>query len=92
MFWVKNGKVYTTNKDILFGITRETVVELADKEIEFDGIKYKNIIDADEVFITQTTSGILPAVEIDGQRIGSGRPGPVTKKLMAKLDKLVKGK
>lgn len=92
VFWVKNGKVYTTNKDILFGITRETVVELADKEIEFDGIKYKNIIDADEVFITQTTSGILPAVEIDGQRIGSGRPGPVTKKLMAKLDKLVKGK
>lgn len=76
----------------MFGITRETVIELAENQVEFEGIKYKNIIDADEVFITQTTSGILPVVEIDGQRIGSGRPGPVTKKLMAKLDKLVRGK
>ena len=92
IFWVKNGKICTTNKDILFGITRETVIELAENQVEFEGIKYKNIIDADEVFITQTTSGILPVVEIDGQRIGSGRPGPVTKKLMAKLDKLVRGK
>lgn len=92
VFWVKNGNVCTTNKDVLFGITRETVIELAGKEVEFEGIKYKSFIDADEVFITQTTSGILPVVEIDGQRIGSGRPGPVTKKLMAKLDKLVRGK
>ena len=92
VFWVKNGKIQTTNKDILFGITRETVVELADNKVEFDGIKYKNILDSEEVFITQTTSGILPVVEIDGQRIGSGRPGPITKKLMSKLDRLVRGK
>ncbi len=92
IFWVENGKVYSTNKDILFGITRETVIELAGNEVEFEGVKYKNILDADEVFITQTTSGILPVVEIDGQRIGSGRPGPVTKKLMARFDKLVRGK
>jgi len=92
IFWIKNQKIHTTNKDILFGITRETVVELADIEVEFDGIKYKNILDADEVFITQTTSGILPVIEIDGQRIGTGRPGPITKKLMTKFDKLVRGK
>lgn len=92
IFWVKDGKVYTTNKDILFGITRETIIELAEGNCIFEGIKYKNILDCDEVFITQTTSRILPVVEIDGQRIGTGRPGPITKKLMAKLDKLVRGK
>lgn len=90
VFWVKDGQIHTTNKDILFGITRETVVELADGDCVFEGIKYKNILDCDEVFITQTTSRILPVVEIDGQRIGSGRPGPVTKKLIKKFEKLVK--
>lgn len=92
VFWVKDGQIHTTNKDILFGITRETVVELADGDCVFEGIKYKNILDCDEVFITQTTSRILPVVEIDGQRIGSGRPGPVTKKLIKKFEKLVKNK
>lgn len=92
VFWVKGGELHTTNKDILFGITRETVIELADGECIFEGIKYKNILDCEEVFITQTTSKILPVVEIDGQRIGAGRPGPITKKLMKKFDKLVKDK
>ncbi|MBU0577527.1 aminotransferase class IV [Patescibacteria group bacterium] len=92
IFWVKDGKLHSTNKEILFGITRETIIELADGGIVFRGVKYKNILDADEVFITQTTSGILPVVEIDGQKIGTGRPGPVTKKLMKKFEKLVWGK
>lgn len=91
IFWVNGTKVFTTNKEILFGITRETVVELAE-DCEFKGAKYKSLLRADEVFITQTTSGILPVVEIDGQRIGTGRPGSVTKKLMKKFEKLVRGK
>ncbi len=82
---------HTTNKAILFGITRETVIELAG-ECTFEGIKYKSLLSADEVFITQTTSGILPVIEIDGQKIGDGHPGPVTKKLMNDFQKLVWGK
>jgi len=92
IFWVINGKLYTTNKDILFGITRETVVELAQKlkiPCEFEGIKYKSILSADEVFITQTTSGILPVTEIDGHKIALGRPGKVTRRLMSALHDLV---
>ncbi|MFH1012666.1 MAG: aminotransferase class IV [Candidatus Peregrinibacteria bacterium] len=95
IFWVNSDQLYATNKDILFGITRETVVELAtalEIPIEFKGIKYKSLLSADEVFITQTTSGILPVVEIDGHKIGAGRPGPVTKRLMNALGKLVWGK
>jgi branched-chain amino acid aminotransferase len=91
VFWVNGGVVYSTNKDILFGITRETICELAD-EIEFKGIKFKSILSADEVFITQTTSGILPVIEIDGHKIGKGRPGPVTKQLMKRFNQLVRGK
>lgn len=91
IFWVDGGELYTTNKEILFGITRETVVELADY-CNFEGIKFKSLLNADEVFITQTTSGILPVSEINGQKIGNGRPGPVTKDLMKKFEKLVRGK
>ncbi len=91
IFWVNGGEVYTTNKEVLFGITRETVCELADG-CKFEGIKFKSLMNADEIFITQTTSGILPVTEINGQKIGNGRPGPITKKLMKKFDKLVWGK
>jgi len=88
IFWVNGGELYSTNKEILFGITRETVVELA-KDCNFEGIKFKSLLNADEIFITQTTSGILPVTEINGQKIGNGKPGPVTKSLMKKYDKLV---
>lgn len=91
VFWVDGNELYTTNKEILFGITRETVLELAG-ECHFEGIKYKSLLNADEVFITQTTSGILPVVQIDGQKIGNGKPGPLTKKLMKKFEKEVRKK
>jgi branched-chain amino acid aminotransferase len=91
IFWVNGGELYSTNKEILFGITRETVVELAGK-CNFEGIMFKSLLHADEVFLTQTTSGILPVTEINGQKIGDGRPGPMTKSLMKKYEKLVWGK
>lgn len=91
VFWVNEGRLHTTNKNILYGITRDTVAELAG-DCVFEGIKLKSLLNADEVFITQTTSGILPVVEVDGQKIGGGRPGPFTKKLMKQFEKLVWGK
>jgi len=91
IFWVNGGELYSTNKEILFGITRETVVEL-DGSCNFEGIKFKSLSNADEIFITQTTSGILPVTQINGQKISDGKPGPYTKKLMKKFEKLVWGK
>ena len=91
IFWVNGGELYSTNKEILFGITRETVAELADK-CNFEGIKFKSLLNADEIFITQTTSGILPVTQVNGQKIGNGKPGPLTKSLMKKFEKLVWGK
>lgn len=94
IFWVNSGELYATNKNILFGITRDTVIELAkaDHPCHFEGIKLRTLMNADEVFITQTSSGILPVVEIDGHKIDNGRLGKVTKKLMKQLDELVWGK
>jgi len=90
LFCVKDGKLFTTDKDILDGITRQTVLELAD-DCEFKAIGLEELLNTDEVFITQTSSGILPVVEIEGKKIGVLQVGVVTKDLMKKFDGLVWG-
>lgn len=88
IFWVNGGELYTTNKEILFGITREVVTGLVDK-CHYKGITYRQLLRADEVFITQTTSGILPVIAIDGNKIGHGHPGEITRKLMHRFNQIV---
>lgn len=84
LFWVKNKRLYTTNENILKGITREVVLELAG-DCQFESLKTDQLKKADEVFITQTTSGILPVKSIDGQGF---KVGSVTKNLMEQFNKL----
>ena len=81
IFWVKNGQLFTNEKNILHGITRQTVIEVA-KNCDYKDISFDDLFHADEVFITQSSSGILPVITIDGHPIGGQEPGPVTKKLM----------
>lgn len=88
IFWVKGGKLCTTKKNILLGITRKTVIELSGGCRYFQ-ITAQQLKKVDEVFITQTTSGILPVIRLDGLHVGSGRPGPITKKLMVAFHQLV---
>ncbi len=42
-----------------------------------------HLADADEIFITSTLKGVLPAVSLDGQPVGNGTPGELTRRLMA---------
>jgi len=91
IFWVDGGVLHTTNKDVLYGITRDTVIELTKGLCRFSFIKYKSLLQVDEIFITQTSGGIIPVVEIDGHKIGTGKPGPVTLKTMAAFNELVTG-
>ncbi len=88
IFWVKSRKLFTTDKNILYGITRDTVVEISDG-CNFKDIKLQSLLKADEVFITQTSSGILPVVMIDGQKIGDGKVGGVAKRLLNKFNEVV---
>ncbi len=66
------------------GITRATVLELCREHgiacVERD-ISLTEVYRADEVFCTGTLGELVPVVEVDGRRIGDGRPGPVTKRL-----------
>lgn len=83
VFCVAGGKLLTppTTRDILPGITRSTIIELAEasgipvQERDFDTY---TLASAEEAFICSTLELAVPVTEIDGRRIGSGKPGPLT--------------
>lgn len=71
---------------ILGGITRLGVLKVARENnipVKEEAFTQTQMMQAAESFITSTTKHILPIVEIDGQKLGNGSVGPVTKKLMA---------
>jgi branched-chain amino acid aminotransferase len=87
LFSVREGRIATPPATrTLDGITRQTVIALAgDAGIpvaECEMTRY-DLYTADELFLTATLSGIGYIVEVDGRRIGSGEPGPVSRQLYA---------
>lgn len=88
IFIVKNGHVSTAAKSarILPGITRDLVIELLQQNnINFDeaDISENELFDADEVWMTSSTKEILAITHINNKAIGSGKPGPMHKKIFA---------
>lgn len=83
-FIVKDSVLATPKEGVLSGVTRNLIIELAQSEfkIEERDVKTTELAEADEAFITATNKDIMPVVRIDGETIGSGRVGPVTKKIM----------
>ncbi len=85
---VKNNEVMTHPADnlILNGITRQVLATLCkDNGIPFveKEFEVKDLLHADEVFITSTTSEVMPVIKLDGRAVGNGVPGEITRKLQA---------
>jgi D-amino acid aminotransferase len=80
---VHDNTIITPNKKILLGITRATVLNLAKElfKVEEREIPIRELLMADEVFMTGTTKRVLPVSRIDDQLINDGKPGPITEKL-----------
>ena len=84
VFAVKDGEVSTPSRGVLEGITRRTVIELASEHgipLEVREVPAEEVRRADEVFVTSTAGGIMPVLEVDGERVGDGEPGPLTLRL-----------
>ena len=86
IFIVKEKCVLTPSvgSGILKGVTRGFVIELALKRglrVTETPLSRHQIYTADECFITNTSSEVLPVVRVDGRTIGAGHPGPLTQKL-----------
>jgi branched-subunit amino acid aminotransferase/4-amino-4-deoxychorismate lyase len=82
LFFVKGNTILTPADQILKGITRKQVLALF-PEIKTRDIKTDRLYDFDEVFLTSTSRDITPVVSIEGQNIGKGIPGPVTREVQA---------
>ena len=83
---VKNGQIITRalSNDILHGITRSAVLRFA-REAQMELVERNFTIDeaqsADEAFVTSASTFVMPVVEIDGQALGAGMPGPIAARL-----------
>jgi D-alanine transaminase/branched-chain amino acid aminotransferase len=79
----KDQRLITPSRHMLRGITRKQVLSLAAKQtdVEERDIRTEELLQAAEVFLTSTTKKIMPVAAIDGNRIGDGKPGAVTRKL-----------
>ena len=94
IFVVKNNRIITPpTLNNLRGITRAAAIELGRKaglEVVETNIGLFDIYTADEVFVTGTAAEIAPITKIDGRWIADGKPGKITKKLMATFKDLTK--
>jgi branched-chain amino acid aminotransferase len=87
LYIVKNGEILTPHTlNNLRGVTRMVVLEIARSlgiTVKEQNLGYFDLYSADEVICTGTAAEVAPITWIDGRTIGSGRPGPVTRQLMA---------
>ena len=75
---------HPSNYDILKGVTRKSLIRLIiDKKIKFKEKIFtkKQLFNADEVFLTSSTSFVTPIIKIDNYKINKGKIGPITLKL-----------
>ncbi|OUJ71407.1 aminotransferase class IV [Hymenobacter crusticola] len=86
----QDNTVVTPAQDMLFGITRKKVLQLASQQypVEEGVVTLHDVWQAKEAFLTNTTKRLLPVVELDGQPIGTGKPGEVTLSLLAAFQEL----
>jgi branched-chain amino acid aminotransferase len=95
IFMVRKGRLLTPSLDcgLLDGITRRVVLELAESlgiPARETHLKPGDLSRADECFLTNTSMEIMPVTRVGTLRVGSGRPGEVTKRLAGAFRELVK--
>ena len=88
IFICRHGKLVTPPPylGILKGITRDTVIAIAEKEgisVEETPFTRHELYVADECFLTGTAAEVIPVIEVDGRKIGEGVPGEMSQKLIA---------
>jgi branched-chain amino acid aminotransferase len=92
LFIVRGGAALTPALDagLLSGITRAFVIEIGRDigvPVSEATLRLEDLLGADEAFVTGTTRELTPVVRVDDRQIGSGKPGPITKRLLEAFHK-----
>jgi branched-chain amino acid aminotransferase len=95
IFVVKKGRMKTTPlTSVLPGITRGCVIEIA-RDLGFEVVEERftrdELYTVDEAFFTGTAAEVTPVREVDGRRIGPGKPGPVTLAMQKRFFEAARG-
>jgi branched-chain amino acid aminotransferase len=89
---IKNGTLFTPKTNVLQGVTLIYVLKCAKKlgiKCEVKDFKLKDLLNADEVFITATNKDVLSVVKVDAKIIANGKPGPMTAKILTCYRELI---
>ncbi|RIL71365.1 D-amino-acid transaminase [Staphylococcus devriesei] len=97
VYAIKDGKIYThpVNNYILNGITRKVIKWISeDYDLPFieETFNVEFLKKADEIIISSTSAEVMPVVKLDGETVGDGNVGPVTRKLQEGFDKYIETK
>src|SRR5881275_98965 len=95
VFIVKRGQIFTPpiTAGALRGITRSVVFEIAAEtgiKVSEADITRHDVFIADECFLTGTAAEIIPVVKADGRPIGTGKPGPITARMIARFREMTR--
>ncbi|HEU4401205.1 MAG TPA: aminotransferase class IV [Candidatus Polarisedimenticolia bacterium] len=94
-FLAATGRLFTppVPEGVLPGVTREVIIVLARAagiDVAEEPIPASRLLDAEEVFLTNTSWEVLPVVSVDGRSIGGGRPGPMARDLLRRYRDLLR--
>ena len=97
IFIVREGQLITPplSSSALNGITRDAIIKIArdlDIDIAETEIARSELITSDEIFLTGTAAEITPIIAMNGKKIGDGKPGNITKKMMNEYTDIVMNK
>ncbi len=86
VFWVLDNTLYTRNENILPGITRQTIISKSPFTVHFGYLNQSDFYHLDELFLTNSGSGIIPVLKVNSTLIGNGELGSITSKLLQLYD------
>lgn len=97
LFIVRDGVLITppsSEAGALAGITLRSVVQIAKDlgyEVHFESLRRDDLYICDEAFLTGTAAEVVPIGSVDDRPVGTGKPGPITKKIQATYASAVRG-
>jgi branched-subunit amino acid aminotransferase/4-amino-4-deoxychorismate lyase len=86
LFWVKDAKLFTRKEDVLPGTTRQIIINHSSVSIQYNTLNSMDLSNIDEVFLTNSGSGIIPVTSINDKNIGNGSVGIITRQLLSKYN------
>ena len=90
VFWVTDGKLLTRQDQVLPGVTRQTIISKSSIPAAFGQLNKNDFDQIDELFITNSGSGIVPVNKVNKNKIGSGVVGKLTRKLLSDYNMWIK--